>query len=121
MTPWLTVPAEMVIVLWVYNGLILKMWFGRRDHPFLKTPRWVWAELRPFYLPAVVVHIVNLSMLGQVLGWNSFFIACTVLNWWLLKDADDDDRWKRRKRKLAEKIERQGARLVAVPVRDGAP
>jgi len=75
----------------------------------------IWAELRPFYLPAVGVVITRLVLAGEMRGWNIFFEACALANWWFFKDVDDDDRWKRRKAKLVAMVQRQGSRLVVVP------
>jgi hypothetical protein len=39
------------------------------------------------------------------------------VNWWLWRnDKDDDDRWKRRRTKLAEKVEQVGGKLTVTPV-----
>lgn len=78
--------------------------------------RTIWAELRPFYLPAAAVWIVDRAVHGEVKGWGAFVVGCTIANWFFFKDLDDDDRWKRRKAKAVEKLERRGSRLVAVPV-----
>jgi hypothetical protein len=83
------------------------------------TLRWLVAELQPLYLPAVVV--VNASGIwvhhDPLNAWRLVGTACALANYWLFKD-NDDDRWKRRRRKLAERIARIGSRLVVVP--DGA-
>lgn len=115
--------AGLTVSLWSVSGVILSITksFGvRRDHPALRTWRWTWAELRPFYLSAVAVKIGLLVVSGEMLGWNTFFSACYVLNWFYFKDIDEDDRWKRRKAKLLEKVTRKGGRLVAAPVNGGA-
>ena len=71
-------------------------------------------ELKPFYLPALAVSTVLGCLDG--FSWNTAVHAgFGVLNWFLFKDLDDDDRWKRRKKKLAEKVSRSGSRLVVQP------
>lgn len=75
---------------------------------------WVISELRPFYLPAVGLRIADLVVHGEMTGWNIFFSASALALWWFVKD-EGDDRWKRRRAKVTEKIARRGARLVVLP------
>jgi len=79
-----------------------------------QTLRFIHNELKPFYLPALAVSTVLGCLDG--FSWNTAVHAgFGVLNWFLLKDLDDDDRWKRRKEKLVEKVSRSGSRLVVHP------
>lgn len=106
--------AGVVVSVWALSALGLS-WFGRHDLPPVRICRFLWAELRPVYLPGVAILIAQHVMAGEMLGWNSLLHACQIFNWFAFKDIDDDDRWKRRKAKLVERIERRGARLVVVP------
>lgn len=111
---WLLAIADMVCFAWTVGSMIL--WATRTfggdtsGHPL----RSVVSELRPLYLPAVVVIVAYHTQTHALLGWNTFGDACYVLNWFFYKD-EGDDRWKRRAKKAAEKITRRGARLVVVP------
>lgn len=87
-----------------------------RDAPGRRFARAIWAELRPFYLLAATIVIAGHVMAGEMMGWNALFDAMKIWVWFQLKDVDEDDRWKRRKRKLAEKIGQRGGRLVVIPV-----
>lgn len=109
--------AGMVQLIWIMASIMI-LWFGR--HLDLREIRWIWAELRPFYLPAALISIGDVVVHGQLRGWNILFAVCSLANWWFFKDVDKDDRWKRRKAKLVEKIQRQGARLVVVPSGGGS-
>lgn len=83
--------------------------------------RWCWAELRPFYLPANAVFAISGFLISPwTLGGSVIATGLGLMVWHLGKDVDDDDRWKRRKAKLAAKVFRKGARLVVVPVTAGA-
>lgn len=44
-----------------------------------------------------------------------FLLAAALACYWLTKH-DDDDRWKRRRRKIADRINANGGRLTVVPV-----
>jgi len=107
--------AAAVTTTWTLSGMALSTLKGAGYHS--RLIRGLWAELRPFYLPAVAVLITNHVMAGEMIGWNTFAHTCQIANWFFFKDVDDDDRWKRRKAKLAEKIERRGGRLVVIPAR----
>lgn len=80
------------------------------------TGRRILSELRPFYLPAVAVaYGIELYQMhgnpwdpGWILG-----LAVSIGAWFWFKDmGDDDDRWKRRLRKLAGRVVVSDGRLV---------
>jgi hypothetical protein len=105
-----------VVAFWCWSAVILNVLSmlkrgGSRLAPF------VFHELRPFYLPAVAAQFAADTLLSNPsLGWRVLLAALNLLNWFLLKDAGgDDDRWKRRKAKLAEKVSQVGGRLVVEP------
>ncbi len=110
--------AAIIRLNWLFAGMVLttmKAMGANPDNPWRKSNRTIWAELRPFYLPAVAVYIGKIVFEGEMSGWNIFFAAAALACWWIYKDVDEDDRWKRRRAKLVEKLERRGSRLVAVP------
>lgn len=78
----------------------------------------IFSEIKPFYLTIVIINIAILSMSGELLRhpysiWESFVWLCC---WWVYKDTiDDDDRWKKRKKKVLDKVKRLGSKLVVVP------
>lgn len=113
------VVACYIQVAWVLSGIVLELCkdFGRAKPSLARR---LFAELRPFYLLAVLVSIADLALNGEMLGWNTVFCALNLACWWIYKDADDDDRWKRRRRKVAEKVARLGGRLTVVPAESGA-
>lgn len=52
--------------------------------------------------------------------WDYLLILMSALNWWWIwRDKDDDDRWKRRAKAAKEKIVRTAAGLSVVPVPAG--
>ena len=108
--------AGFIRLHWVVAGMVLLFTKGADpDSPWRRPWRWAWAELRPFYLPAVAVYIGEMVFNGEMSGWNIFLAAAALACWWIYKDVDEDGRWKRRRAKLVEKLERRGSRLVAVP------
>jgi hypothetical protein len=73
------------------------------------------AELHPF-MP--VIFLINLALItwGEPLGGKtiSYAVACMNLYlWWT--DKDDDDRWRKRRKKLADKIRVTGGKLTVAP------
>jgi hypothetical protein len=89
----------------------------------LTLPRDVWvavfAEFKPLALPALLVgHVVMCVENGD--PWNLARLAGTgwsVACWWVIcrNDKDDDDRWKRRRKRLASKVAVVSGRLQVVP------
>jgi hypothetical protein len=77
-------------------------------------------ELRPFYLPAALWPEVWGAWTNphQVsLFWRLAYVVIIVINWFVYKDiGDDDDCWKRRRRKVVGKIrELASGRLTVEP------
>lgn len=112
--------SKWVLLTWPLTGMtimILKL-LGGQGHPALEPLRFMFCELKPFYLPALAAYPMLLVLHGgrPTSLWDAMFIGFAVINWFSYRnDDDDDDRWKRRLRKVAERIERSGARLVVVP------
>jgi hypothetical protein len=109
------VAIRITATVWAWSGFfiwIFRMW-GRYPR-LLQISRTIWAELRPFYLPMVCCLIAKHVMEGVMLDY-SLSHAFQLLNWFAFKDIDNDDRWKRRKKKLTEKVKERAGRLVVVP------
>lgn len=85
----------------------------KRDAP--AALRAVRSELRPFALPlALGSYLPNL--VNGMSFWNYIGLAIALACWALYRhDQDDDDRWKRRGKKVAEKVAQVGGKLVLVP------
>ncbi|MCX5066953.1 hypothetical protein OOJ91_13960 [Micromonospora lupini] len=106
--------ATGVILAWVFSGLVLSIAkLLQRGAPSLA--RNLFHELRPFYLPAVVVAFVASGMLG--VGWVRWLnLALNLWSWWVFRDLDDDDdRWKRRRKRLVERVSVVDGQLRVVP------
>lgn len=113
------VKATWLVASWVlYMATRIAEIKGRTYEP-TRALRWVWAELRPFYLPACFIHTFvsrgDLFVIGH--WWSMATEATDYLGWFLFKDVIDDDRWERRREKLASRVERRGSRLVVAPVK----
>jgi hypothetical protein len=82
----------------------------------LKPFRTIRTELRPFALPALLVSYVAAAFPDGLGPWGYLGLALNLWNWWnLFRDKDDDDRWKRRREKLAAKVAEVGGKLQVVP------
>jgi hypothetical protein len=112
----LQVTSLSVVVVWELVAPL--MWF--RDWHF-PLGRWLFFELRPFYLPALGVYM-GIQLASKVPSWiNWLTFAIDLAIWFFYKDfKDDDDRWRKRRNKASQAIARVGARLVVVPVRVNA-
>jgi hypothetical protein len=94
-------------------------YFGK--HRAAATMRFIAAETKPFYLPSVLIYWGTFRFTNDDPGplWlNAIFIAVDLTMWLFFRNhnPDDDDRWKRRRKKVSESIKKVGARLVIVPV-----
>lgn len=99
--------------VWCLCGLTLLARLGG------DTVRGLFTELRPLYLPLVAAHYV-LATVDSGDPFNAavlFFTAVRVVAWFALKDAGGpDDRWRRRRRKVAAMVSRVGSRLTVAPL-----
>jgi len=79
--------------------------------------KFIYHEIKPFYWPCAMIHMAhywldpNIDLYLKVIVTLMVYFNC---KWF--KDVDKDDRWKRRKQKLLEKVKVQAGKLVAVPV-----
>ena len=90
--------------------------FGRdRGWAVPAALRTIRAELKPFALPFLLVGQAP-DLIGDPDFWDYLFFAIALYCWWMYRsDEDDDDRWKRRKQRLADKVAEVGGRLTIVP------
>lgn len=112
---WMLLLAVCVHTVWVYTGIIILVSVHIVKIRIPSAIRWLFHELKPFYLPAVGVEIIDSALHGEVHGWNIIWLTIAIATWWFYKDLDEDDRWKKRRKKLSEKISRVGSKLVVVP------
>jgi hypothetical protein len=109
--------SSILIQAWCLSGAgaTLSKWVGaQRPLAFF---RGVLSELRPFYLPAVVaLYVAGGIKTGRPFRLGDLFGVGIQLACWFAYKDDGDDRWKRRREKLAEKVAESGGKLVVVPV-----
>lgn len=105
-----------IIWSWVASAIFIEI-----SKKFLgyvhRTIKNIYLEIKPFYLSVVIVYITSLSVQGKMLnGWNIWSSFIWLVCWWVYKNVlDDDNRWKKRKKKVLDKVRRLGSRLVVVP------
>ncbi len=109
--------ADAVTSFWCYAVFIQGMCRAfKRGGKIVDFFTAVYYELRPF-LPYTLAadHVADLIATGP-LGPGRIISDLIVLAcWWVLTKYDPDDRWKKRRKKVAEKVARVGGRLVVVP------
>lgn len=109
-----------VIGGWIWSGTFLHLarFVGRTGGPSLKA---VFHELKPFYWPAICVQAVTDAFMTGV-GWDDLLVVGIWAGcWWAMRnDGDDDDRWRKRRKKLAERVSIVAGRLAVVPATGGA-
>lgn len=87
--------------------------------------RAVRSEVHPFVLPIVVIEFlaqvyVESADHPYLNKWAVLGLVSNALCWWFNRQ-DDDDRWKRRRDRVAGRVrELASGRLVVVPVRGGS-
>jgi hypothetical protein len=97
--------ATWILCCWV---LLISKDLKRQRPPLARA---IWAELRPFYLPATAVTIAADFANGRIWGWFWMLShASWILNWFLFKDIDDDDRWKEARPQTAREGQRHRPR-----------
>jgi hypothetical protein len=115
-------PAVLVTMVWPFAGLVLTTaHYLHRAESTVNAARRVYHELRPFYLPAVAAsHVIAVWLDGRD-GMSYFTLAVDLLCWVAFRNSGgDDDRWKRRRKKLADRVSVVGGRLAVVSASGGA-
>ncbi len=111
------------MVMWIWTAAYLAVmftWLGGRPYLeslFPRRAKWLTeasAELHPF-MPFAYLANLAIATWGEPLGdrWMSFATTGIALAGWFA-DRNDDDRWKRRRKKLTEKVAVSAGRLVVV-------
>jgi hypothetical protein len=77
---------------------------------------YLYAELRPFYLPAVAV-MIGLELPHHHTFLNVFDDVGYIGWYWLARFPHNNDRWKRRRKRVTDRIKATVAGLVVVPER----
>jgi hypothetical protein len=104
-----------VLQIWGWSAFCLWRGSARRGGVLHR----IYHEVKPFYLPVLAIREIGMAMTGHGPAWVALMTFDTALwyaNWRAFHNVDDDDdRWKRRKAKLVEKVRALGGRLVAEP------
>jgi hypothetical protein len=114
--------ANAVMSTWVAAGVAclfgdLLGWSDR----FMTLARGVLAELRPFYLPSLafwVGHDLAVAVRqddAAAVAHALVLLGCGLVAWFAFRNLGGGDRWKRRRRRAAERVRRAGARLTVAP------
>lgn len=105
--------------VWIWSHPFSR--FDFMSEPIRNRARWLRRELKPLYIPSIIVELVCEFMahgrLPDATGWE---VPIALVCYWAMirfggGDDDDDDRWKRRRKRLAEAIKEAGGKLVVVP------
>jgi len=72
---------------------------------------WLGQELRPAYLPALMIWQAHDIAIEPQRWWDWLFRAVMV---WIWFDQKSDGRWKRRRHKVVERVKVVAGRLVVV-------
>lgn len=88
--------------------------------PIPRAANWIFFELRPL-MPALIVSVyLVLAVTDGVtdMGWRIFDLAFRFWIWRKsCREKDDDDRWRKRRRKLADLVTVTPAGLKVAPAR----
>jgi hypothetical protein len=106
--------GNMVWFCWVGSGAAVDLLTATRREvpPIVRTVR---RELKPFVLPALAAVYIPAFLHGPNFGNVSGLAICLACWAYARHDKDDDDRWKKRRQKLAAKVAEVGGRLQVVP------
>lgn len=76
---------------------------------------WKWTKW-PAFVNLFCQPVLDIMFIGDNMHWWSGLIwAANAYNWWMFRNAGDDDWSKKMKARLTETVERVGGKLVIVP------
>lgn len=77
---------------------------------------WVALELKPFFWPLAFCSLLDVFSNPESSLFERVMVTLGVIvSWVIVKNYKDDDRWKRRREKLAEKVSVVGGKLAITP------
>lgn len=99
-----------VLLIWSW-ATPCRMWFGERANWMMTVKH----EVHPFMPFAFLINLAQATWGMPVIeaSWSNGLTMLMLVLW--LMDRDHDDRWKRRRKRLASRVSRQGRRLAVVP------
>jgi hypothetical protein len=117
---WASYLAAWAWSTWIWGDFfctIFSRWGGPKMQVVARAGHWFYMELRPFrWVLLAVAYLPEFWIRSDKFGWwNYLLVGFGILINHFNKHHDEDDRWKRRKKKAAEAIKRVGTRLVVVP------
>lgn len=121
MSPWfenISVFCALAIVAWMLSAIFIQQSKNRLppENTVLRIARWIFHELKPFFLTVAIVRFGTSSLPVDSWLWAHVIVfGIDCLNWYFYKDIDDDDRWQRRKQKLLDKITITDGKLAVIP------
>lgn len=115
---WLRVASEICAytrMVWWLSAACLMLIKQVMPEKLLRACKFIFHEFKPFYWPSVVVSVISHGAKGTPAWITAAMIGINWFNWWVFRNADnDDDRWKRRKKKLTEAVKQVGGKLIVV-------
>ena len=116
---WVLLPFVKVgIICWLFSAIVIQLdiWFGLRLTDRLRAVlRWMYLEIKPFFLYFLTFDLIADALRHPPSLWDALLFANSVFAYYIMRNLDDDDRWKRRKAKLIEMVSVAEGKLVVVP------
>lgn len=105
---------------WMASAAFLKFFKMSLPARVLAVCRFIFHEGKPLYLASLLVSAAKQASRGEPPWLTALWLASMVWLYSVYKDADDeDDRWKRRKKKVSETVKALGGKLVVAPAGSG--
>lgn len=107
------------ICAWLLSAMFFSTMIQSRIDPdgmALRVARWIFHELKPFYLFMAITRFgIHCLDLRPELWIHAAIFGMDLFNYHRYKNYDDDDRWKRRRRKILDKITITDGKLAVIP------
>lgn len=104
---------------WMASAVFLKFFKMSLPARVLAACRFIFHEGKPLYLTSLLVSAAKQAPSGEPSWLTALWLASMVWLYSVYRDADDDDRWKRRKKKLKDAVKALNGRLVVAPAGSG--
>jgi hypothetical protein len=111
---WIGAVNAMCLWVWAFVICTITLMNGR-DTGWVRDIR---SEFFPFRWYVTAVYVFTDQVLAAHDGrswWVMAPLYVGMITWCLLMKNDDDDRWKRRRKRLSERVQAVGGKLVVAP------
>lgn len=113
-----TIIHSLSVVAWIVylmTGVALRNYKDWLPERVLDVSQMLWSHTKWPALASIPILYIGSAVFSTLDIWDAAILPLKVWLWWYYRNSGDDDSWKRKAKKLAEKIAEVDGKLTVVP------